>query len=142
MDVRKTDESPMVIWAREELVRIGQYEEDPEFADSLVAAVAAFTSYGHSGGSAGCGVAMLGRLLLYRPLAPLTSDPEEWMDITDNPPTWQSRRNGACFSNDGGRTYYDIDEPLPRWRRVVRGIARRLGWSRRWEPRHRTVDQP
>jgi hypothetical protein len=33
-----------------------------------------------------------------------------------NPPgetVWQSRRASSCFSTDGGKTYYDIDEKTP-----------------------------
>jgi hypothetical protein len=38
--------------ARRELELCGQYAEDPEYSESIISAVEAFASYGHSGGSA------------------------------------------------------------------------------------------
>lgn len=42
----------LVEHARRELELCGQYAEDPEYSESLIRAVEAFTSFGHSGGSA------------------------------------------------------------------------------------------
>jgi hypothetical protein len=36
-------------------------------------------------------------------LTPLTSDPSEWTQISDN--LWESTRNDKAFSQDGGKTY-------------------------------------
>ncbi len=105
----------LVDHARYELEAIGQFEEDPAFAQSLVAAVAVFASYRHSGGSAGIAIQMLADLLRFTNLSPLTTNPDEWQLIdsaisgTEN--LWQNRRNGACFSKDGGLTYYCLDDP-------------------------------
>ena len=41
----------LVEHAKRELELLGQTAEDPAYAASIVAAVAAFSSYGHSGGS-------------------------------------------------------------------------------------------
>lgn len=105
------DESNLVQHARRELELCGQTAEDPAFAESLVSAVAAFADYGHSGGSAGVGVAMLNDLLQFRPLSPLTNDPAEWTDVawaSPGVPLWQSKRDPAAFSEDNLKTAYRL----------------------------------
>jgi hypothetical protein len=114
----------LVEHAKRELELCGQAAEDPAYAASLVAAVAAFASYGHSGGSHYCAVEQLLTLLRFETLSPLTDDPEEWMQVAESdsrPPAgmWQSRRDPGAFSLDGGRTYYHLahgpsrDNPQP-----------------------------
>ncbi len=102
----------LVDHARRELELCGQFDEDPAYAQSLVAAVAAFASYGHSGGSAGCGIDQLTTLLRFEPLSPLTSDPAEWVGVgeQDGKPLFQSARRSEAFSVDGGRTYYLLSD--------------------------------
>lgn len=97
--------------ARRELELCGQQEEDPAFAATLVATVAAFASYGHSGESAAVATRMLDRLLRRRTLTALTSDPAEWQDRSEMSgyPLWQSLRDPAAMSADGGRTYWFVD---------------------------------
>jgi hypothetical protein len=105
----------LVEHARTELKACGQYDEDAEFAEALIKAVEAFASYGHSGGSAGVGVHMLHDLLQFKPLSPLTNDPDEWLhieeDLAGDAITWQNRRQPDAFSTDGGKTYYCLDDP-------------------------------
>jgi len=97
--------SRLVEHARTELALLG---EDSEYAASLLAAVEGFASFdGHSGGSYLIGVEQLHALLQFRNLTPLTDDPAEWQDRSQETgqPMWQSRRNLEAFSTDGGRTY-------------------------------------
>jgi len=110
----------LVEHAKNELELCGQFKDDPAYAQSLVAAVAAFASYGHSGGSAAVGIAQLHRLLQFLPLSPLTNDPAEWQEVGTQPaaaagwgsPMYQSRRSSACFTTDTTfATYYDLDGP-------------------------------
>lgn len=102
--------------ARRELELCGQYEEDPAFAVSVLAAVSAFAAYpGHSGGSAAVGINMLNELLQFKNLSPLTNDPEEWIKHTPEMwdgehHVWQNVRNSSAFSIDGGITYTLVDE--------------------------------
>lgn len=135
----------LVEHAKRELELLGQTGEDPGYTATLVAAIAAFTSYGHSGGSMDPAVAQLHRLLQHRTLTPLTTDPDEWEDrsaISDSP-IWQNRRDPAAFSHDGGRSWYYVDgriedhpeatcqrcggpnlswsAPSPLWNQVMRG---------------------
>lgn len=104
--------SNLVEHARRELQLCGQWAEDPAYAATVVATVAAFVSYGHSGGSAMLAVQQLTRLLNYEHLTPLTDDPDEWEDRSQvsGSPMWQNTRNPAAISYDGGRTYYNVNE--------------------------------
>jgi hypothetical protein len=105
--------SDLVEHARRELELCGQTAEDPLYAASIIAAVAAFTSYGgHSGGSAMVAVEQLYDLLRYRTLSPLTSSPEEWLDqsYVSSYPVWQNLRDPAAISYNGGKTWSFVDE--------------------------------
>lgn len=100
--------SNLVNHARRELTLCGQAAEDPEYADSIVKAVEAFASFGHSGGSMSVAVEQLNALLRFQHLSPLTDAPEEWEDRSamSSAPLWQNCRNHAAFSEDGGKTYF------------------------------------
>lgn len=110
----------LVEHARRELALCGQTAEDPEYAESIVKAVEAFASYGHSGGSASVAIQQLHTLLKFGTLSPLTDDPSQWMNVTDRPAEmWQSLRDPSAFSQDGGKTYYLLDESSDAGRRVT-----------------------
>lgn len=96
--------SNLVDHAKRELSRT---EEDQEFIDSIVTAIERFASYGHSGSSALAAIEILGRLLRFENLTPLTDDPAEWIEVSDDP-LWQSKRNPEAFSVDKGRTFYTL----------------------------------
>lgn len=102
----------LVEHARRELALSGQAAEDPGYAASIVASVAAFASYGHSGGSAEVAIEQITRLLKFETLSPLTDDPEDWIDRSEESgvPMWQSTRDPKAFSTDGGATYYLLGE--------------------------------
>lgn len=92
--------SNLVEHAKRELERAGN---DPDFNESIIKAIQAFAEYGHSGGSAAFAIPMLGELLQFHNLTPLTDDPDEWIEVGDG--VWQSTRRPDAFSNDGGVTY-------------------------------------
>jgi hypothetical protein len=102
----------LVEHARRELELSGQYAEDPAYSESIIAAVKAFASYGHSGGSAAIAREQLCRLLDFRTLSPITSDPGEWIDRSEisGYPVWQNSRDSRAFSNDGGKTWWHLQE--------------------------------
>lgn len=115
-------ESEMLKHAEREMQR-AHVEDDVQ--PSLLQAVAAFRSYGHSGGSAFVCIEILNDLLNFRALGPLTDDPAEWIDhtgISSGDPTFQNMRDSEAFSKDGGKTYYLLRED----RRWVRTITSRL----------------
>lgn len=99
----------LVNHARRELELIG---EDPAYSASLVAAIAAFASFGHSGGSAEVAKEQLRKLLNFENLAPITDNPEDWEDRSKENgwPLWQNERNSKLFSEDGGKTYWNVND--------------------------------
>jgi hypothetical protein len=105
----------MVEYAESELRRAGMFDEDADYGGELgsciLETIKTFSKYGHSGGSAMISVEILNRLLRWRPLTPITSDPEEWTDRTEmsGRPMWQSKRRPDAFSEDGGQTWYYLD---------------------------------
>jgi hypothetical protein len=110
--LEEEDESNLVKHARHELNLIG---EEPEVIDWYIRVIKAYANFGHSGGSAWATTAVLEELLRFRPLTELTDDPDEWFhhgeDIAGRPGgMWQNKRDGRCFSNDGGKTYWNVDD--------------------------------
>lgn len=101
--------SNLVDYARRELELIG---EEPDTIDSYLRVVQAFADMDHSGCSASVAIPVLQRLLSFKPLSDLTSDPAEWMNVSEAPgdECWQSRRDPTAFSSDGGLTYYLLEE--------------------------------
>ena len=68
-----------------------------------------FSSQGHSGASAAITADLVGRLLRYEPIGPLTGKPDEWVEVSDG--VYQNRRCGRVFKqadrfNGQG---YDLD---------------------------------
>lgn len=101
-----------------ELRRAGLFDPDSDYGgmvgEAVMKLVRAFAEDGHSGFSARVTLAAFDRVARFKTLTPITSSPDEWMSVADvgadgSPPVWQSTRQSSCFSNDGGRTYYDID---------------------------------
>ena len=82
--------------------------DEPE-KTALLKAVEGFATGGWSGGSVGWGIETLTRLLQFKPLSELNSDPNAWIEV--GPSVWQSVRRPTTFSRDGGRSWYDIDDP-------------------------------
>ena len=110
-------ESNLVRHARQELELIG---EEPETIAGYLKVIQAFADMGHSGGSASVAIPVLNELLQFKALAPLTDDPEEWMEVGTD--MWQNVRESSSFSNDGGVTYWRLEDgahavnPYPRYK--------------------------
>jgi hypothetical protein len=110
-------ESYLVSHARRELQLAGLFHKDSDYDGMLGKAVLdiikIFANQGHSGMSAHYALDLVNRLGNFEVLMPLTDNPSEWMFIDESnsvKPCWQSRRQSNCFSEDGGKTYYNIDE--------------------------------
>jgi len=109
----------MAQWAREELEQAGLFDKDSDYDGMIGQAVMnlidEFSKQGHSGFSTRMVSTIFDRLLRSKPLSPLTSNPTEWMQVSEDmcgkgTVLHQSRRSPSCFSTDGGVTYYDLDE--------------------------------
>lgn len=121
-------------YAVEELRRAGMlpgdrgdsYDKYNEMCgEAVLELIDVFSEQGHSGFSASMVLGMFTEVANYRPLGPLTNDPDEWQQVNSgsgahrDPTYWQSRRRPDAFSEDGGHTYYLLDEC-------------RKGWKRKW----------
>lgn len=68
-----------------------------------------FSKEGHSGFSASYAASCLEKLMRYEPLAPLTGEDWEWVDVGEQNggPLWQNKRCSKIFKDKDGA--YDID---------------------------------
>lgn len=99
--------------ARAELQRAGEFDRDLSFATAVMAAVSVVDAFVISEQlSPGEVAGPLAVLLTRGTLTELTDDPAEWDDRsgTTGRRVWQSRRNPAAFSDDGGVTYFLVSE--------------------------------
>lgn len=105
--------SNLTDYAEAELRRAGLMDPDSDYGGMLGSAalelVTVFAGQGHSGMSAEITTQIFERLARYKPLTPLTYAPDEWNEVGTG--TWQNCRQSSIFSEDGGRTWYDIEEP-------------------------------
>lgn len=99
--------------AQTELTAAGLFKKDSDYngmiGDAVLELVKVFAAQGHSGFSAGLTLEVFNRVASYKTLTPITSNPEEWMEVGTG--VWQNRRQGSVFSKDGMQTWYDIDNP-------------------------------
>jgi hypothetical protein len=102
----------LVAFAESELRRAGLFEKDADYDGEIGPAVLdlvrKFASQGHSGFAAELALSAFDRVVRFKPLSALTTDPKEWMEVSTG--IWQSRRLATVFSTDGGKTHYDLDE--------------------------------
>jgi hypothetical protein len=110
-------EESLAAHAERELKLAGLFDKDSDYEGMLGEAVLelmeVFAKQGHSGFSAMLAMDLFGRLAKFEALTELTDNPEEWNDISeyqDGEPGWQSVRSPSCFSKDGGKTYYNLDD--------------------------------
>lgn len=125
----------LVKHAERELKILG---EEPEMASMYLRVIRSFSSYGHSGGSAAVAIHVINRLLQYKNLTPLTNFQDEWVHHppetwggNDGKGIWQNRRNSEAFSEDGGDTYYFVNEKPSLWRRILR--KKKMYKSKIWD---------
>jgi hypothetical protein len=103
--------------ALHELTLAGLLDEKSDYDGMLGRAaleiIKLFSGQGHSGASAYATIDIVTRLMRYEPLTPLTSRPEEWTHVgaEKGGPIYQSKRSPSTFSRDGGKTWYNIDDP-------------------------------
>lgn len=105
----------LVQHAEYELKKAGLFDEDSDYdgmiGGAVIQLISTFAKQGHSGFSAMYTLDVFNRLAKFEALTPITSDPDEWNEVTSGGASdlWQSRRNPSIFSTDGGKTWYDIE---------------------------------
>jgi hypothetical protein len=108
--------SNLVEYAEKELNRAGLMDKGSDYDGMLGTAaldiVKLFSTQGHSGTSAEIVTELVGRLMRYEPLTPLTYEPDEWIDVSgiSSSPMWQNSRDSKTFSVDGGKTHYRLGD--------------------------------
>jgi hypothetical protein len=130
------DMSNLVAHAELELREAGWFKKDEEggvydgmIGTAVLELVQKFAEQGHSGNSAGIVVALFRRVATYQLLNPLRNPMEtgEYMEVghlsNDHKPVYQSTRKSSLFSDDDGKTWYDIDQRVPWWKRIF-GVRR------------------
>lgn len=106
--------SPLIEHAKRELELAGLFDKDAdpiyegEIARAVMRLVKTHAKEDHSGGSHVLVLSVFNKVINYKVLSPLTDDPDEWKET--GPEHYQNKRQSSCFSKDGGKTYYDIDE--------------------------------
>ena len=109
--------SELVKHAKRELELAGLFDKDSDYngmlGNAALEIIEVFARQGHSGYSASVTTSIVEKLMRYEPLTALTYNPDEWNDVSEmsNKPMWQNKRKSSVFSEDGGKTHYDIDEP-------------------------------
>jgi len=97
-------------WAEQELKLAGYDINDPEdgpnrwLAEGTLELLKVFSEQGHSGMSAPYAVALFEKLALWKPIAPLTGEDDEWNNVGES--TWQNRRNSVVFKGEDGQAYW------------------------------------
>jgi hypothetical protein len=105
-------DSQFVQFAQYELSNAGLFDPDSDYGGmagrSVMELVRVFSKQGHSGFSASMVSTIFYDLTKWKPLTPLTNNPREWNEVGYG--MWQSSRSPSSFSDDGGKTYYNLDD--------------------------------
>jgi hypothetical protein len=141
--IESQEDSNLMDYAQRELELAGLFRKDGDYdgmvGECVMQLVAVLSSQGHSGGSAMMTLDAFAHVSLYKPLMPITNDPDEWYKpltggvekdgtITQDIEMWQSKRQPDLFSYDHGQTWYSVDDP--RWHK--RRSLRAWWWRRHW----------
>jgi hypothetical protein len=109
--------SNLIDHAKYELELAGLFDADSDYdgmiGKAVMELVKVFAEQGHSGFSAHQTLLLFNVVASYKPLSPIGVSADEWINVSEmsNEPMWQNKRRGSTFSRDGGKTWYDIDDP-------------------------------
>lgn len=108
----------LVKHAEREMKLAGLYDKDADYGgmipEAVMKLVQAHASEGHSGFSSSLTLEVFNRVINFKTLTPLNSNPSTWIHVGNDPdgtPVYQSNRQSTAFSQDGGKTWYDLDDP-------------------------------
>lgn len=100
----------MMEWAKRELDLAGFKEnDDPDdmnnwMRNDVLKLLEMFVEQGHSGFSANYAIKLFQTLASWKPLSPLTGEPDEWTEV--GPDVWQNKRASNVFKGEDGRAYW------------------------------------
>jgi hypothetical protein len=101
------EESNLIRHARQELEHIGC---DEESIQEVLSIIQVYVGLGMSGGQASWLIPIVNDLVQFKNLTPLSDDPKEWVQHEET--LWQNKRHSAAFSDNNGRTYWLVDDPI------------------------------
>ena len=108
------EDSGLVGHAKRELEMAGLMDKDADYGGMLGSSaldiIRLMASQGHSGHSAAMLTDIVGRLMRYDILTPLTFGPDDWNEVGES--MWQHRRKHSVFTNNMSE-WYDIDDDGP-----------------------------
>lgn len=100
-----------------EMRKAGLYDESSAYGgmipEAVLALIKAHDEQGHSGGSHYVALGIFNKVVNFKTLTPITSNSDEWFKHdyqTAGKNVWQNIRQPSVFSQDGGKTWYDIDD--------------------------------
>ena len=103
--------------AKKEISLAGLFDKDSDYGgmigEAVMELIDTFAKQGHSGFSAQLTLAVFNKVADFKPLSPITNDPDEWNDVSEygsDNTMWQNNQSPNLFSNDGGKTWWDVDE--------------------------------
>lgn len=111
----------MLKWAEQELKFAGYDINDPEdgpnkwLAEGTLELLKVFSEQGHSGSSAPYAVALFEKLAMWKPIAPLTGEDDEWCEPYDDESSQQNKRNSAVFRGADGQAYWTDGRVFWEW---------------------------
>ena len=100
----------MMEWAKRELDLAGFKEsDDPDVVNNwmrndVLKLLEMFVEQGHSGFSANYAIKLFQTLAIWKPLSPLTGEPDEWTEVSAD--VWQNKRASNVFKGEDGRAYW------------------------------------
>ena len=108
--------SNLVEHAKREFLKLGykpinECEDDPDkwIQENVLELLEVFSKQGHSGSSAPFAVSYFTKLASFLPIAPITCEEDEWVDVGNlgDDDTFQNNRCSAVFKNGkDGKPYY------------------------------------
>lgn len=115
----------LVEHAEAELRRAGLLDKDSDYAgmagEAVLELMKVFAAQGHSGGSAPLVAGLFQRLATYQLLTPLENPTKtgEYIVHDECGGVHQCTRKSSVFSDDGGKRWYDIDQRIAWWKRLL-----------------------
>ena len=102
--------SNLMRYAERELRLAGYFDKDGPyggmFGPAVLKMVEIFSQEGHSGGSAPIAIGLFERVANFEPLAPLTGEANEWVEVEAGK-TWQNNRCSHVFKDAIDGEAYD-----------------------------------